>query len=976
MKSEISTPAHPAPVCLRPSPRGAGRPSFARAAVRLLPGLVLVWTGVASAATFYISPDGKDANPGTASRPFATLARARDAARTTPGPHTILLAPGRYFHTEPVVFDDRDSGLAIKGAKPGAVATLYGGVPVTGWQKWKGEIWRAPVPKGQRFFNLIVDDRPAVMARTPNAGSGYGGGAKGVKREKGAETDKVHLPPAWRAYDFSDAQIFSFEGNNWFSEMRSVLGPPDADGNVDLVLGNDMGIGRLYIRGVLEFLDEPGEWCLKHKDGYLYYWPARSAVDGTKSGSPTNHLIVRPTGERLLVVQGRSPQTPAKNIVLENLSIVGSDFCANWLNFPTGQDNSTPEALQQGMVFGENVEGLTVKNCRLIAAGHSAVWLNKHAQDCVVENNLIMSAGFVGVYMNGWTIGEGPFTSAAESYVNKGHRIESNFIYDCGKFIGAGSGIQAYQSGDNLFARNEITQMPRYGISYKSNHNNLNRPIYGQRAGVYDILHTRNIRIIGNDIYSVMRDSNDGGPIESWGVGRDNLWENNAFHDIDWSVHWTGYGVVVYADGHSNYLTKRHNIVYHCYSGYGTVFSVGGAGTTLENNFVTDCSLSRVAYASTDGPGLHVMRRNIFAFRPNQERYTMRDSKFGITEFDHNVVYPMDPANPNPERYAKIGVDVNSYFGDPGIIRAKPAWDIQYADYALKKDSPAYALGYKDIPTDTIGLRKDFPFDPRLATRRSAMEKIQAEDYQRMSGLRTEGGAGIHMLAVGAWAKYANIDFGRGGLAGVELRTLDGRRPIAPVQIHLDAPTGTPLAVLAAGQTRCRFDGSRAAGVHTVFLVFPEGQGPGVIDWFRFVPAAEANAWSKEAAGTPLIDLRVDAAALKAPMTIKDGALVGGNPQPVQRKEDGGAASWSFALPAAGKWALDILAQTPSPSEDSFFIDFGNQSFVLNNQITGLHWMWLRVGTVELPAGTHTLAIAQREPNAKIKNIRLSRLDE
>lgn len=26
---------------------------------------------------------------------------------------------------------------------------------------------------------------------------------------------------------------------------------------------------RFFLRGVLEFLDEPGEWRLKHKDGYV-----------------------------------------------------------------------------------------------------------------------------------------------------------------------------------------------------------------------------------------------------------------------------------------------------------------------------------------------------------------------------------------------------------------------------------------------------------------------------------------------------------------------------------------------------------------------------------------------------------------------------------------------------------------------------------------------------------------------------------
>jgi len=55
-----------------------------------------------------------------------------------------------------------------------------------------------------------------------------------------------------------------------------------------------------------------------------------------------------------------------------------------------------------------------------------------------------------GLAVNGWTMSEGPFKSAAESYVNKGHRIESNLIYDCSKLVGGGGGMQIYQSGGNF----------------------------------------------------------------------------------------------------------------------------------------------------------------------------------------------------------------------------------------------------------------------------------------------------------------------------------------------------------------------------------------------------------------------------------------------------------------------------------------------------------------------------------------------
>jgi hypothetical protein len=122
----------------------------------------------APAAIFYVAPDGDDGNPGSLGMPLATIQAARDVARQVEGPTTILLAPGAYFNADTIVLDDRDSGLTIKGSAPGAGAKVYGGIPVTGWKKWKGDIWRAPVPKGERFFNLIVDGKPATMAQTPN----------------------------------------------------------------------------------------------------------------------------------------------------------------------------------------------------------------------------------------------------------------------------------------------------------------------------------------------------------------------------------------------------------------------------------------------------------------------------------------------------------------------------------------------------------------------------------------------------------------------------------------------------------------------------------------------------------------------------------------------------------------------------------------------------------------------------------------
>ena len=337
--------------------------------------LFVLAAGTSRAADFYVSPTGSDSNKGSSRKPFASITKARDAARDVKGPNRIILAPGRYFNAEPLVLDDRDSGLTIMGKKPGAVAEVYGGVPVTGWEKWKGDIWRAPVPKGQRFFNLIVDGKPATMAQTPNAGSGYGGGV-------GFASASITVPPSWRSYDYSDAQVACFIGTCWFNEMRAVLADKaDANGSLPINPGcggmfGGLNSGMSFVRGVLELLDEPGEWCLKHKEGFVYYWPDLSNVEGPLSGTPSDHTIVRPVSERFIEVHGRSPETPARNITLENISLIGSDFSASWELFKSENVdcNTFPASARQGLVFGENVDGLRVVRppltpaCRPVAA--------------------------------------------------------------------------------------------------------------------------------------------------------------------------------------------------------------------------------------------------------------------------------------------------------------------------------------------------------------------------------------------------------------------------------------------------------------------------------------------------------------------------------------------------------------------------------------------------------------------------------
>ncbi|MCE5276870.1 MAG: right-handed parallel beta-helix repeat-containing protein [Planctomycetaceae bacterium] len=785
----------------------------------------LLLAAASAAGEIHVSPAGSDAADGTAAAPFATLAKARDAMRATiaggmSADATIVLHGGKYYLDEPLRLDERDGGRGghsvVYKSAAGEQAVLYAGKPVTGWQKWKGQIYRAPVPKDRRFFQLFNGLRDEPMARTPNRGSGYLGG-------RGAGRDGYFYPAGVLPdkFDFADANVFIWMKSNWFSNFCQVMAVDFAARR--LTVSPQAGLepygGRAWIQGVLELLDEPGEWCLKHKEGWLYYWPR---------GPIERQEIVIPTAPRVLDIRGSGPDKQVSNIRIEGLTLGGTDFASS---FGLAGNNSFSDA--NGAIHIENAHHITVEACKILNAGMAGVYMAGRAKNNTLKNCWIERAGFAGIYMCGFRPGDPQFTSAAESDVNKGHVITNNFIHDCGLFAGHGVGIQFYQSGDNEISHNRIARTPRYGISYKGlRMGALGKTLYGKAKTLetyFEAAHGRNVHVAYNDISNVCRDSHDCGAIESWGVGRDCVWEYNALHDIDKAVDWNGYGFVIYGDDGSHYLTMRGNVIYHCYGGglFGMT-NLKGLDNALENNVVADSSFGRtVTVFPQYEPGGNIsISHNIFNMRGGL--YTTGMNRAArLKEIDYNVIFP-----PHRE-FRRHGFDPHSVQEDPQFDRKGPAWDSTYADYALKPASPALKLGFKPIPLEKIGLTKDFPFDKSLMFRKAAADRIQAEDYDRMQALRTIGGTGVYDMGNGAWARYVNVDFGAGGHKTFKLMGDLGKD--TTVTVHLDNPTGPVVATIksadAKGAHLHTAPAAGATGAHTVYLVFTGG---GFVDWFTF----------------------------------------------------------------------------------------------------------------------------------------------
>ena len=159
----------------------------------ILSGLFLL---PATAAEFWVAPDGNDANPGTQAQPFMSIATAQRQARelrrlgkvATNESVRIVLRGGVYQLDSPLFFRPEDSGTETSPTIIEAAASeqpvISGGVLIQGWKKLRGkvaglpspargQVWVAEVPKfgghTLQFRQLWVNNRKAVRAREPNS---------------------------------------------------------------------------------------------------------------------------------------------------------------------------------------------------------------------------------------------------------------------------------------------------------------------------------------------------------------------------------------------------------------------------------------------------------------------------------------------------------------------------------------------------------------------------------------------------------------------------------------------------------------------------------------------------------------------------------------------------------------------------------------------------------------------------------------
>jgi hypothetical protein len=541
---------------------------------------------------FFVAPDGADADPGTKEKPFATLARARDAvrelkkAKPTQGV-TVIVRGGTYWLKEPLVFGSEDSGTEKSSityaAAPGEKPVLSGARLIAGWKKGEGALWTAEIPEvkaGKWFFRqLFVDDTRALRCRHPNADQVL----KVAAVSPDVKTIGFTAPHGKGNLAGQEAELVAFQ--NW-SITRALIVSSEDSQVVTATPHGWIGHGPMtttspgkpvFLEHARAFLDQPGEWFLDRAAGRLCYLAAPGE-------DPHRRRFVAPRLEHQLVIAG-TRERPVRGLRFAGLSFEHAEFplpAVGYAEIQAGHYGTTTKApahVQPVAVECTWAEDCRFEGCRFAHCGAGALGFGPGCRRNVVTGCRIEDVGGNGV-MVGWR-GKGELQSAGldadwkdPADAPTGQQVSDNLIQRCGVVCQGSVGIFVAFAADTRVAHNLVRAMPYTGISL------------GFRWDPTPTT-TRGCLVENNHIHEVMCVLSDGGGVYTLGFQPGTVLRGNHIHDV------------------------RRGPLAHAAPNNGFFVDEGSKGFFFESNLVYATSAGPVRFNNCQ-QGWHTWKDNLF----------------------------------------------------------------------------------------------------------------------------------------------------------------------------------------------------------------------------------------------------------------------------------------------------------------------------------------------------------------------------
>ncbi len=598
----------------------------------------------AYAQDLFVAPDGDDRAPGTRERPFATLERARDAARETAGPTTVHLRNGLYELQRPLELGVQDSGIAF-AAVAGETPIVSGGRRVTAWRKPPGDAWQAALPDvkaGNWNFHQLFLRRPgdASFERRyrPSRGLFVIAGLTDAPHKHNRRID--HRNPQDEFY-FHDGDIHVFENladvelvamHDWSSGRLHIREIDFVENIVRLKSYPHYRIGHWYeggrnpylLENIKEDFGQPGQWYLDRPNGALLYTPLAgedlSVCD-----------VVVPRHERLVAITGEA----GGDAYVENVQFKGITFAHTaWLKAPHKYAEDHKRACRQGFVdMPAAVELTWARDCRFERCDF--VNLGAYALDFGVgaHTNTVVGSRFLDLGAGGVKVGT-VNRAARFPDVSTGNTIANNLIRDIGLVHYSAHGIWGGICAKTVIRHNDVSRTLYSSIAVGWSHS--------KEEGA-----CRENLIECNHVHDVLLLLDHGGAVYTLGNQPGTIIRGNVIH----GTHWTTL--------HGKY--KRPD-----WAGGGLAFDDGSSGFAVEGNVLYDIA-PPVDRALKHGRSADMssVRGNVCDIRPGEPGFpTELAAKAGLQPEFRDLLQKPFRVVPPPVLAMRVPEDVA-----PGPIR-------------------------------------------------------------------------------------------------------------------------------------------------------------------------------------------------------------------------------------------------------------------------------------------------------------------
>lgn len=435
----------------------------------------------ATVEEIHVSPEGRDDATGRlttvgADGALRTLAAAQGRAREVlramaqgrmpVRPVHVVLHPGLYRLSQPLNFDERDSGQT--GAPVVYRAARFGSVQISGGVEMRSEsTYESAVSFSlpadldvdwQGALQLFVDGRRATLARMPDEGE-YWYVLPPSDRASPGSADSIPMDAATRAafaamdaQDRKGAVLHLFQ--SW-TTGRHRLEPP-ANGSTAWTLtpaprwpfsrfGRSQ---RFYVENVKAALDSPGEWL---GSGRTVTYLPRAQQRGRSLRAVLPVLST-------LVSIGASDGSKS---TVHDLEFRGIGFEHTAFVTPSAGYIDAQAAVTVGAAIEVNrAQRVVIDRCRVRHVGGYGIWLRKSVKDSTVSNSLLTDLGAGGI-----RVGDAVGPVRTDRSATTDNRIVANMIQSTGRVLPAGVGIWVGQAWDNEISHNLVIDTTYTGIS-------------------------------------------------------------------------------------------------------------------------------------------------------------------------------------------------------------------------------------------------------------------------------------------------------------------------------------------------------------------------------------------------------------------------------------------------------------------------------------------------------------------------------